>query len=392
MKSIVLVLLNKEILMVYDVAIIGAGASGLMLAAQLKDLNICLIDTNETIGAKIKVSGGGKCNITNKYVNSEHYLGCKEFVQTVLDGFDNQALLKFLNQNGVTPKIHEKIIKGTYFCNSSNEVIAMFKRLTAHCEYYLNTHVNEVTFTNEFTLYTNKHPIKAKRLVVASGGLSYSSLGASSIAFDIAKQFGHTVKTPVPALVGLTVQKEQFWFKNLSGVSLWVNLFVENKRFEASLLFAHKGCSGPAILNASLYWQKGLIGIDFLPNKRLELFLKSNKLISSALPLPKRFIQEFLNAMGLKDKPISQLNKDELMTLKKLKQYEFAPAGHFGFSKAEVTKGGICTDEIKMQSMQSKRQPNLYFIGECLDVTGQLGGYNFQFAFSSAVSCAKNIK
>src|SRR5690606_11741634 len=105
---IVLVLLNKEILMVYDVAIIGAGASGLMLAAQLKDLNICLIDTNETIGAKIKVSGGGKCNITNKYVNSEHYLGCKEFVQTVLDGFDNQALLKFLNQNGVTPKIHEK--------------------------------------------------------------------------------------------------------------------------------------------------------------------------------------------------------------------------------------------------------------------------------------------
>lgn len=378
--------------MVYDVAIIGAGASGLMLASQLKNLKICLIDTNEMIGAKIKVSGGGKCNITNKNVSSEHYLGCKEFVQTVLESFDNQALLKFLNQNNVSPKIHEKIIKGTYFCNSSNEVIAMFKRLTAHCDYYLNTQVNEVTFKNEFTLYTNKHPIKAKRLVVASGGLSYSSLGASSIAFDIAKQFGHTVKTPAPALVGLTVQKEQFWFKNLSGVSLWVHLFVENKQFEASMLFAHKGCSGPVILNASLYWQKGLIKIDFLPNKKLELFLKSNKLISSALPLPKRFIQEFLNAIELKDKPISQLNQDELAILKTLKQYEFAPAGHFGFSKAEVTKGGICTNEIEMQSMQSKRQPNLYFIGECLDVTGQLGGYNFQFAFSSAVSCAKNIK
>jgi predicted Rossmann fold flavoprotein len=268
----------------------------------------------------------------------------------------------------------------------------MFKRLTAHCDYFLNTKVHEVDFQNEFTLYTNKQPIKAKRLVVASGGLSYSTLGASSIAFEIAKKFGHTIKTPAPALVGLTVQKEQFWFKNLSGVSLLVHLFVENKTFEASLLFAHKGCSGPAILNASLYWQKGLIGIDFLPNKKLELFLKSNKLISSALPLPKRFIQEFLTAMGLKDKPISQLSKEELTTLKKLKQYEFAPAGHFGFSKAEVTKGGICTDEIEMQSMQSKLLPNLYFLGEALDVTGELGGYNFQFAFSSAISCAKNIK
>lgn len=378
--------------MLYDVAIIGAGASGLMLASQLKNNLVCLIDTNPSIGAKIKVSGGGKCNITNKHLSSNNYLGNKEFVQTILEQFDQEALLSFLQKNGVEPKIHEKIIKGTYFCNSSNEVIEMFKHLTKSCHFFLNTQVKDVQFDEYFTIKTHQQNLKAKRLVVASGGVSYPTLGASSIAFDIAKKFGHTIKTLAPALVGLTVQKEQFWFKNLSGISLPVIVKVENKSCEASMLFAHKGCSGPAILNASLYWHKGVISLDFLPHKKLELFTKSNKLISSALPLPKRFIQEFLVSIALKDKPMSQLTNEELERLKTLKLYEFAPAGNFGFSKAEVTKGGIVTDEIKMQSCESKLQDNLYFIGECLDVTGELGGYNFQFAFSSAVSCAKNIK
>lgn len=380
-------------MMLYDIAIIGAGASGLMLASQLKNTqkNICIIESNETIGAKIKVSGGSKCNITNKHVSSDNYLGSKEFVESVLKDFDNHALLEFLNEHGVVPKIHEKIIKGTYFCDTSNDVIEMFKRLTKSCHFFLNTKVLDVSFDEHFKIQTNKKNIEAKKVVVASGGLSYATLGASSIAFDIAKKFGHTIKTLTPALVGLTVQKDQFWFKNLSGVSLMVKTFVENKSCEASMLFAHKGCSGPAILNASLYWQKGLIGIDFLPNIKLEPFLKSNKLISSALPLPKRFMQEFLTSISLHDKPMSQLTKDELERLKTLKHYHFAPAGNFGYTKAEVTKGGIHTDEIKMQSCESKLQKDLYFLGECLDVTGELGGYNFQFAFSSAVACSKHI-
>lgn len=380
--------------MLYDIAIIGAGASGLMLASQLKESNktICMIESNETIGAKIKISGGSKCNITNKHLSCDNYLGSKEFIEPLLNGFDNHALLEFLNHNGVVPKIHEKIIKGTYFCETSNTVIEMFKRLTKHCHFFLNTKVSDVEFDEHFKIQTSKQPIFAKKLVVASGGLSYASLGASSIAFDIAKKFGHTVKTLTPALVGFTVQKEQFWFKNLSGVSLLVKTYVENKSCEAGMLFAHKGCSGPAILNASLYWQKGLIGIDFLPNTKIELFLKSNKLISSALPLPKRFIQEFLTSISLHDKPMSQLTKEELEHLKTLKHYEFAPAGNFGYTKAEVTKGGIHTDEIKMQSCESKLKNDLYFLGECLDVTGELGGYNFQFAFSSAVGCFKSIK
>ncbi|MFA7084290.1 MAG: aminoacetone oxidase family FAD-binding enzyme [Arcobacteraceae bacterium] len=378
--------------MIYDVAIIGAGASGLMLASHLKNQAVCLIDANETIGAKIKISGGGKCNITNKYLSFENYLGEKEFIKTVLESFDNNKLLEFLQQNGVNPKIHEKIIKGTYFCNSSSDVIEMFTRLTKHCYFFLNTKVLDVEFEKHFKIKTTKQTIEAKKVVVATGGLSYTSLGASSIAFDIAKKFGHTVKTPNPALVGFTVQKEQFWFKNLSGVSLDVNINVENKSCEASMLFAHKGCSGPAILNASLYWQKGVVAVDFLPNKRIEPFLKSNKLISGALPLPKRFVLEFLNSINLEDKPISKLKVEETEALKTLKNYIFSPAGNFGYTKAEVTKGGICTNEIESFSMQSKLMDNIYFIGENLDVTGELGGYNFQFAFSSAVTCSRHIK
>jgi predicted Rossmann fold flavoprotein len=379
--------------MVYDIAIIGAGASGLMLASQLKHAQktIALIDGNETIGAKIKISGGSKCNITNKHVSSDNYLGSKEFVESLFKIFDHNDLLEFLKTNGVVPKIHEKIIKGTYFCESSTDVISMFKRLTQHCHFFLNTKVIDVEFDEHFKILTNKKCIEAKKLVVASGGLSYATLGASTIAFDVAKKFGHTIKTLAPALVGFTVQKEQFWFKNLSGVSLMVKTHVENKSCEASMLFAHKGCSGPAILNASLYWQKGLIGIDFLPTSPIEHFSKSNKLISSALPLPKRFIQEFLASISLEDKPMSQLTKDEHERLNTLKCYKFAPAGNFGYTKAEVTKGGIHTDEIKMQSCESKLHDDLYFLGECLDVTGELGGYNFQFAFSSAVACARNI-
>lgn len=378
--------------MIYDIAIIGAGASGLMLAAQLKNKNkrIILIDSNAKIGEKIKVSGGAKCNITNEYVKSNNFLGNQEFVQNVLDRFTNKELLFFLNKNGVKPKINEKIVKGTYFCNSSAEVLSMFLKLITHVKLSLNTVVKDVKYENKYIIQTSKGNVEAKKLVVASGGLSFVSLGASSIAFDIAKQFGHTINTLNPALVGFTVQKEQFWFKKLSGLSFNVKATVENKTFEGGLLFAHKGCSGPVILNASLYWKKGKMSIDFLPNKKFSNLCKSNKLISSALPLPKRFMTEFLQSIDLEDKPISKLSNEEFEKLNVIQNYEFAPAGNFGYTKAEVTKGGVCIDEID-ESMQSKKQKDLYFLGESLDVTGELGGYNFQWAFSSAFVCSKNI-
>ncbi len=362
-----------------------------MLASKLKNQKVCLIDSNAQIGAKIKVSGGAKCNITNKYLSYTNYLGDEEFIQKILKSFSNKDLLEFLNKNEVYPKVNPKIVKGTYFCNSSTDVIKMFEKITTHVKKFLDTKVLDVEYNGTFKIKTNKNIIESKKLVIASGGLSFESLGASSIAYDIALKFGHTINRCTPALVGFTVQKEQFWFKNLSGISCNVEIKVENKSFEGSLLFAHKGCSGPVILNSSLYWQKGKIFIDFLPKESLEKYLKGNKKISSAINLPKRFLLEFLNSIDLEDKPISSLNKDEKEKLKQLKNYEFSPAGTFGFSKAEVTKGGVDITEIDINSFESKLQKDLFFIGECLDITGELGGYNFQVVFSEAVICAQSL-
>ncbi len=362
-----------------------------MFASQIKNRNICLIESNSKIGQKIKVSGGAKCNITNEKVSSDNYLGDRKLSSFVLKEFSNKDLLNFLNNNGVYPKINPKIVKGTYFCQSSQDVINMFSKTTSHVKKFLNTKVVDVDFNEIFTIKTDSQNIKSKKLVVASGGLSYEGLGASSIAFDIAKKFGHTVTKLNPALVGFTVQKEQFWFKKLSGLSIMAKAKVENKSFYGSLLFAHKGCSGPIILNSSLYWKKGKMSFDFLPNKKIKKLLTGNALISSRIPLPKRFMQEFLNSIKVEDKPCNKLNIEELKSLETIHNYEFSPAGNFGYTKAEVTKGGISTDEIDFQSMESLKQKDLYFLGECLDVTGELGGYNFQFAFSSAVSCANRI-
>ena len=345
--------------MIYDICIIGAGASGLMCASHLEDKSICIIDNNNNIGAKIKVSGGAKCNITNENVNESYFLGDSLFIKNTLQAYSNTDLIRYLNTNNLDFELNPKIVKGTYFCKSSNDVINMFSNLTRHCHFELNTKVNDVKYDNIYTVFTNKKQIKAKKIIVASGGLSFSNLGASSIGFDIAKQFGHTVSRLDPALVGFTVQKDQFWFKELSGLSMDVKIKVNNKEIEGSFLFTHKGCSGPAILTTSLYWEKGKVSIDFAPYK--DSYLQ------------KRF-----------KRAIKDLNID-------LHNYEFAPAGNFGFSKAEVTKGGVNTYEVD-KNMQSKLQKDLYFIGEVLDVTGELGGYNFQWAFSSAVVCAKSLK
>jgi predicted Rossmann fold flavoprotein len=342
--------------MIFDIVIIGAGASGLMAATRFKNETVCIIDSNDKIGAKIKISGGAKCNITNKFMSTDNFLGNKEFIQKNLDQFDEKDLLYFLNKNGVYPKVNPKIVKGTYFCNSSSEVISMFEKLISHCQVRLNTKVLDVEYENNFIVKTNQGDLVGKKLIVASGGLSYPSIGASDIGFKIAEKFGHTVNKLDPALVGFTVQKDQFWFKELSGLSLDVKIKVVDKIIEGKMLFTHKGCSGPAILTTSLYWRKGNISIDFLPNKDSYL--------------PKRFKQQIQN-----------LDID-------LHNYIMSPAGNFGYTKAEVTKGGIKIAEVK-DNFESKLHKNLYFIGEVLDMTGELGGYNFQWAFGSAY-CINN--
>jgi predicted Rossmann fold flavoprotein len=349
--------------LIYDIAILGAGASSLMTASNLSlKYKICIIDKNDTMGAKIKISGGKKCNITNKYLNSDKYLGDKEFIKKVFSQFNNQDLLNFLNKNEIYPTINENMVKGAYFCNKSQDVINMFEKLTKNIKYYLNHKIIDTKYKDGYFLTTtNKNIIKSKKLIVALGGLSYPILNASNLGIKIAQSFGHTINTTNPALVGFTVQKEQFWFKELSGLSLdYVKIKVNNSICEGGLLFTHKGCSGPAILNTSLYWTKRQISINFAPNKNSYL--------------PKRFKKI------IKDKNID------------IYDYTFSPAGNFGYTKAEVTKGGVSCQEISYKNMESKLKKDLYFVGEVLDITGELGGYNFQWAFSSAIVCAKNLK
>ena len=218
-------------------------------------------------------------------------------------------------------------------------------------------------------------------------------MGASEIGLDIAKNFGIKVKEFSPALVGLTVQKEQFWMRELSGLSCYVEIKVEDRIINEEMLFAHKGISGPAILSASLYWQKGELSIDFLPNQKIiELVSSSKKLLSSTIPLAKRLSKALLEAVEVEDKECKKLTKEDKEKLKKIHDYSFSPAGNFGFTKAEVSRGGVLSSELDFKTLESKYEKGLYFIGEVVDMTGELGGYNFQWAFSSAYLCAKSLK
>ena len=374
-----------------NIIIIGGGASALMLASLLPKNTAIIIESNDKIGAKILISGGGKCNITNADMDVKYFLGNPDFISLPLKMFTQHSLLTWLERQRLSPVLRKET---QYFCaHSSKELLDIFIKELKKQKVLLEEHVLSVQKREEhFTVTTNKRTLTSKYVVVASGGLSFPKLGASSIGYDIAKSFGHSIVKLAPALVGFTVQKEQFFFKELSGASCDVTIRVDEHACEGALLFTHKGLSGPAVLDASLYWEKGQIEIDFLPHFSWKAFKGSKKQISSLLPLPKRITKAFLVQLELEDKPFSKITPKELKKLQKLKHYVFAPAGTFGYSKAEVTKGGICTDEVDAKTMMSTKIKGLYFMGEVLNVTGRLGGYNFQWAFSSAYTIYKNIK
>jgi len=383
--SVIILFMNQ------DIIIIGGGASALMLASLVPKNTATIIESNSKPGAKVLISGGGKCNITNKYMGSEYYVGDQEFVKPSLELFSKNSLLSWLKQRKLNPVLRNE---EHYFCkDSANELLNIFKKESKNQKFLLNEKVLEVSKRGEFfRVKTSKRTLNAKFVVLASGGLSFPKIGASSIGYEIAESFGHSVKKTAPGLVGFTVQKDQFFFKELSGLSTDVEISVGEDKCKGALLFAHKGISGPAVLDASLFWEKGKIEINFLPNFQLKDLRAGKKQISSLLPLPKRLTKAFLVQLDLDDKTGNKLTSDDLHTLETLYRYSFAPAGTFGYSKAEVTKGGVSTEEIDAETMQSRRVEGLFFVGEVLDVTGRLGGYNFQWAFSSAYTCAQYLR
>lgn len=378
---------------IYDVVILGGGASGLMCASHLSKKNsIAIVEGNEKLAKKLKISGGGKCNITNASVALNNFDGESELIAYALQKFSKEKLLQFLERN----RVELELRKGRYyFCkNSSDDIINVLQRSLKGVDIYLGSEIKSVVKKDEiFEVKTSHATYYAKQVVVATGGKSFQVLGASEIGLEIAKSFDIKVKEFTPALVGLTVQKEQFWMRELSGLSCYVNIKVTDRVIDEEMLFAHKGISGPAILSASLYWKKGLISIDFLPNKNiLELVVGSKKLVSSVIDLPKRLSKALLVALDVEDKECKKLTREDKDKLQKIHDYCFSPAGNFGFTKAEVSRGGVLSQELHKETLESKKVKGLYFIGEVVDVTGELGGYNFQWAFSSAYICAKAIE
>ena len=423
-----------KICKIYDVLIIGAGAAGLFLAANLRGKSVALLEKNATPGKKILASGGGRCNVTNRRIDASNYLGDADFIKNILKNLDFKDVLKFFGEL----KFNEQK-QNQFFCESgAKDVLGVLLKCARQSgaqifcgvcvkgarkistdengDFLDASLAEEAKFDSENlqdfkseqaeifeVLAENGDKFYAKNLIVASGGLSYKSLGASDIGYEIARSFGIKVIPPAPALVGFTVQKEEFWFKNLSGVCFLAEISVvcasKNaanrelkmpRKFAGDILFTHKGISGPAVLNASLFWQKGLIEVNFCPNFSIETAQKSVKQLSTVLPLPRRFTLEFLHAAGLSDKPYCEYKADEAAKISRLFAYEFAPAGTFGFERAEVTKGGVDTDALDV-NCSHKDTRGLYFIGEVLNVTGMLGGYNLHFAFACAANLAKRL-
>ncbi len=378
---------------IFDVIILGAGASGLMCAGNIgKKKSVLIIEGNEKVAKKLKISGGGKCNITNISVELNNFDGEELLVKSVLQKFSKDNLLEFLERNRVELELRKNRY---YFCErSSDAIINVLKKASQNAEIKLSEKILSVTKEDElFYVKTDKNNYTTKKVVVASGGISFVNLGASEIGLDIARSFDIEVKTFTPALVGLTVQKEQFWMRELSGLSCYVHITVGDRVAKEEMLFAHKGISGPAVLTASLYWKKGLMSIDFLPDQNItELVTGSKKLVSSVISLPKRLSKALLKAVNIEDKECKKLTKEDLQNLSKLHSYSFSPAGNFGFTKAEVSRGGVVANELEFKTCEAKKVDGLYFIGEVVDITGELGGYNFQWAFSSAYVCAKAMK
>ncbi len=374
---------------IYENIVIGGGASGLMFTANLKNKeDTIILEHNNKLGAKIRVSGGGRCNFTNKNISTSNYLASSAFLKGLLREFGSQFIFEYFTNLGLKSTLKD----GTqYFCKSSSkELLDLLLYQIKGAKIALNCKVLDAKKDgNIFEVSTTRGKYKAKKLIITSGGLSFTNLGATAIGYEIAKSFGHKIIATKPALVGFTLQPQDSFLKTLSGVSINVKIKVDKKELEGSMLFAHKGISGPVVLNASLFWNRGHLEINFLPKFDLKSIKNSNKNISNLLPFPKRVALAFLEKLEIRDKKATLLSKEDWSKLEELKYYKLAPAGTFGYSKAEVTKGGIATNEIK-NNFESKLVDNLYFLGEVLDVTGMLGGYNFNFAFLSAIKCARN--
>ncbi|HEX7784073.1 MAG TPA: NAD(P)/FAD-dependent oxidoreductase [Sphingobium sp.] len=387
----------------YDAIVLGAGAAGLMCAAVAgqRGRKVLLIDHADQVGKKILISGGGRCNFTNLQVAPDRYLSANpHFAKSALGRYKAEDFIALVDRYRIA--WHEKTL-GQLFCDgSAKQIVAM---LVEECaaggvEIAVNRAVTDIDHANGmFRIACGADIAVAPALVLATGGPSIPKMGATGFAYEVARKFGMKVVEPRPALVPLTLGGEETLFRSLSGVSAPVVARVNKTAFAEAALFTHKGLSGPAILQLSSYWRHGQpIGIDFLPGreagwlreaKRAQPRASLRALLATALPA--RLAEVLADHIGspgdLGNMPDRLIDAAE----RRLTDWQFHPNGTEGFAKAEVTVGGISTADLSSQTMESRRAPGLYAIGEAVDVTGWLGGYNFQWAWASGWAAGQAI-
>ena len=393
-----------------DVLVIGAGAAGLFCAAETarRGKSVLVVEHTHKPAEKVRISGGGRCNFTNLHTGPDNFVSENpHFAKSALARYTPQDFLKRLAEHGIT--WHEKTL-GQLFCDGrSQKIISMLldDLQEAGAELELGVTVGAITASDQgFTIATNTGHILSNKIVVASGGLSIPKVGATGFAYELAKQFGHRIVEPRPALVPLTFEGTQkAELARLAGVAALTIAKTNRTQFQEAMLFTHRGLSGPAILQISSYWRDGesisldlTVGADVMASFK---DLKRNHPKQSLMAalgdfLPKRLasyflcegsLHEFDGTRRLADTPDRELE----VIAARLADWRLKPSGTEGWRTAEVTAGGIDTRELSSKTMESRKTPGLYFIGECIDVTGWLGGYNFQWAWASAWAAAQAL-